>query len=349
MFETFFVKVFLPTVGHKRPILLVYDGHSTHVGCNIVEKAREVGITIMKIPPHISDNLQPLDLAVNKSFKDKWDPIFKTDDPKVCIAGFRKAGIFPFNSNAIPEEKFHPDQLAEWKKKQEHSSGLNETSTTPNISKTIESQLRATVDQPFSDFSYSKNQLTLLHQTEIWPGSNVVVANDPDPIWIPSLRSICLNYWNYANERTTTVQDHTTEVTPISYDRYASPSYITDMPQSSADFTFNLEMSQQNEHHQNNKILQPITCTATNFKRVTLDHDLFANNAKTASLKSSKVIIVDDRPVKSHITFEELLLRKIKAGAHSKQKRTKVAAGAEIITSEDVYKKQRNIEEKIKN
>lgn len=75
VFERFFEKVFLPTVGDKRPILLIYsyDGHATHVGLNMIEKAREAGITILKIPAHTSDNLQPLDLAVNKSFKDKWD------------------------------------------------------------------------------------------------------------------------------------------------------------------------------------------------------------------------------------------------------------------------------------
>lgn len=37
-------------------------------------------------------------------------------DPKVCVAGFRKAGNFPFTNNAVPEEKFRPVQLAEYKK-----------------------------------------------------------------------------------------------------------------------------------------------------------------------------------------------------------------------------------------
>lgn len=57
------------------------------------------------------------------------------------------------------------------------------------------------------------------------------------------------------------------------------------------------------------------------------------------------MIIVDDRLVNSNVTFEELLLQKIETGGHNKQERTKVASGGEIITSEDVYKKQKNIEE----
>ncbi|CAG4946555.1 unnamed protein product [Parnassius apollo] len=166
IFETHFDKVFLPTVGEKRPILLVYDGHSTHVGLNIIEKAREAGITILKLPPHTSDNLQPLDLAVNKSFKDKWDlalvkwqrlqvgqmlpkkdfskligHVWAQVDPSVCAAGFRKAGIFPFNNDAVSEHKFHPDQLAEWRKQTlERCTEVIETSIAPDIPKHRDNQ-----------------------------------------------------------------------------------------------------------------------------------------------------------------------------------------------------------------
>lgn len=87
----------------------------------------------------------------------------------------------------------------------------------------------------------------------------MVFANDHCKILVPSLRSICLNYWNYAIERTTAV-------------------CINDMSQSSTDFTLNQETSQQNEHQQNNKILQPITCNARKLKNVTLDHDIYAKN-----------------------------------------------------------------------
>lgn len=36
VFEAFIEKVFLKTVGPKRPILLIYDGHATHVGVNLI-------------------------------------------------------------------------------------------------------------------------------------------------------------------------------------------------------------------------------------------------------------------------------------------------------------------------
>lgn len=279
VFEKFFVKVFLPTVGLKRPILLVYDGHSTHVGINIIEKAREAGITIMKIPPHTSDNLQPLDLAVNKSFKDKWDQrlvkwqrlhvgqvlpkkefskligdVWAQVEPSVCVAGFRKGGIFPFNGNAVPEEKFHPSQLVEWKKQQEQSTGLKRIPASPDISKSLE--VRITYDQPFSGPSSSKNQFACLHQTEIQSGSDVVVTNDSGTTSIPSLQHICLNTWNlYAKECSIPKPDYAKN-NPAIYERCVSPSCITDMPQSSADITLNQGMSQQNVQQQNEKKIQ---------------------------------------------------------------------------------------------
>lgn len=36
VFEAFIEKVFFKTVGPKRPILLIYDGHATHVGVNLI-------------------------------------------------------------------------------------------------------------------------------------------------------------------------------------------------------------------------------------------------------------------------------------------------------------------------
>lgn len=57
----------------SEPSLLIYDGHSTHVQPAVLEIAKEHNITIIKLPPHSSHLLQPLDLAVFKAFKDKWD------------------------------------------------------------------------------------------------------------------------------------------------------------------------------------------------------------------------------------------------------------------------------------
>lgn len=54
----------------QRPVLIIYDGHSTYVGINLIEMMRTNNIVILKFPPHSIHLLQPLDLSVMKS---RWD------------------------------------------------------------------------------------------------------------------------------------------------------------------------------------------------------------------------------------------------------------------------------------
>lgn len=141
VFKNYFEKVLIPALGDERPVLVIYDGHSTHVSLDLVETALAKDITILKLPAHTSDQLQPLDVSVFKSFKQKWDQTVATwqrqnigqklpkslfsqflgetwinvsDD--VVISGFRKSGIFPFNSDVIPRENFSKEALERWEK-----------------------------------------------------------------------------------------------------------------------------------------------------------------------------------------------------------------------------------------
>lgn len=69
VFENFFTNTFLKCIGKERAVLLIYDGHSTHISFNLVLKAKNENITILKLAPHCSHLLQPLDLTVFKSVK----------------------------------------------------------------------------------------------------------------------------------------------------------------------------------------------------------------------------------------------------------------------------------------
>ncbi|KAJ8935808.1 hypothetical protein NQ318_023362 [Aromia moschata] len=78
VFTNYFLKTILRTIGEQRPVLITqtsvtYDGHSTHISLALIERAIQENITILKLPPHTSHLLQPLDLAVFKPFKTKWD------------------------------------------------------------------------------------------------------------------------------------------------------------------------------------------------------------------------------------------------------------------------------------
>lgn len=73
VFKNYFKNSFLKSTGSERPVLVIYDGHATHIGADVINLAVENDITILKLPPHTSHILQPLDLSVFKSPKTRWD------------------------------------------------------------------------------------------------------------------------------------------------------------------------------------------------------------------------------------------------------------------------------------
>ena len=60
---------FLLHVPPTRPVLLIQDGHSTHVSIELVELARENGVYLLCLPSHSSHVLQPLDVGIYKFLK----------------------------------------------------------------------------------------------------------------------------------------------------------------------------------------------------------------------------------------------------------------------------------------
>jgi len=103
----------------ERPLLLVFDGHLSHVSVNVILKAMDEDITILKFPPHVTDLLQPLDVTCFGPLKRDWEkmlnewcaafggtrPLRKQDfveklgqsweralTPENVRAGFRKTG-----------------------------------------------------------------------------------------------------------------------------------------------------------------------------------------------------------------------------------------------------------------
>ena len=55
------------------PLLLIYDGHSTHIYLRLINKARSEDVTLLKLPPQTSDKLQPLDKCCFRPLKVQWD------------------------------------------------------------------------------------------------------------------------------------------------------------------------------------------------------------------------------------------------------------------------------------
>ncbi len=120
----------------QRPLLVVCDGHRSHVTLAVIHLARAHNVTIIKFPSHTTQLLQPLDVAVFKSIKSAWDKalvkhqratrfriLSKAETvnllcsvwnvgtrPETILSGFRATGVFPPCRNKYPVSKFNPIQ-----------------------------------------------------------------------------------------------------------------------------------------------------------------------------------------------------------------------------------------------
>ncbi len=119
---------FLKYAVPSRPLLLLLDGHSSHYDPVSVELAKEEDVIIFCLPPHTTQDSQPLDCTVFGPLKRHWSDVchnFQQRNPGVVVsklnfsslfsqawlkaltpanivAGFRKCGVYPFNRNVIP-------------------------------------------------------------------------------------------------------------------------------------------------------------------------------------------------------------------------------------------------------
>lgn len=116
----FFIKNIVPT----RPVLLIQDGHGSHISIELIELAKSNVIYLLCLPAHCTHILQPLDVGLFKPFTsyfskactrylasnpscvvtadklsslvaDAWVNAFT---PINIMGGFKKTGIYPFNN-----------------------------------------------------------------------------------------------------------------------------------------------------------------------------------------------------------------------------------------------------------
>ena len=133
-FEWF--KLFVQAISPIRPVLLILDGHTSHITINVIEFARANEIHLLCLPSHTSHVLQPLDVGVFKSFKSFFSKVCTqymaknpgrviTEDilsflvgnalaqshtPINIFSGFKKAGIYPFNPGEVSDRQLAPSK-----------------------------------------------------------------------------------------------------------------------------------------------------------------------------------------------------------------------------------------------
>ena len=125
-----FIKVFPPA----RPVLLIEDGHGSHISIELIELARANEVYLLCLPAHTTHILQPLDVGVFKSFKTFFSKachkyltkhpgrVITADviaslivevwpqsmTPLNIMGGFRKCGIYPLNPGAVTDRQLAP-------------------------------------------------------------------------------------------------------------------------------------------------------------------------------------------------------------------------------------------------
>ncbi|KAL4226892.1 hypothetical protein ACF0H5_014870 [Mactra antiquata] len=118
---------YLPERSIDNPVLLLYDGHRSHININLINWARSENLILFILPAHTSHDLQPLDIGCfgpferifnkvsHKFMRDNCGQVItrynicqlgctaylKAMSPDNLISSFRKAGIFPFNPDAV--------------------------------------------------------------------------------------------------------------------------------------------------------------------------------------------------------------------------------------------------------
>ena len=75
-----------------KPILLIWDGHGSHCTSVLLLKAHEHNILILRLPPHCTHKLQPLDVGVfgplQAKFADRTDEFVGKHHCGICKSDF---------------------------------------------------------------------------------------------------------------------------------------------------------------------------------------------------------------------------------------------------------------------
>jgi hypothetical protein len=131
------LKWFAQNIPPIRPVVLIQDGHGSHISIDVIEFAQKDNIHILCLPAHTTHILQPLDVGVFKSFKSNFSKactryiashpgrVITSDVLASLVAeawpssftqlnvmsGFRKCGLFPFNPSSVNDRQTAPSKV----------------------------------------------------------------------------------------------------------------------------------------------------------------------------------------------------------------------------------------------
>ena len=189
-------KFFLASIPPARPVLLIMDGHGTHMSIELIELARANDVHLLCLPSHTTHILQPLDMGVFKSFKSNFSKacskylaahpgrVITSDklaslvaeawpfslSPLNIMSGFKKTGIYPLNRSEVTDRQIVSSKLfqqSQTKSIQDGSASDNPTNNSLFLPDKVELyQKRYEEGYDLDDPSY-KAWLKINHPTEV--------------------------------------------------------------------------------------------------------------------------------------------------------------------------------------
>ena len=177
LFMVWIKKIFLKYAVPQRPVLLLIDGHKSHINIDVIDLCRSNNVILYCLPPHTTHALQPLDVAVFKPLKDYYSkavralsfskknfvvsrrefskvikgPLDRAFSIPNIKSGFAKCGIFPFNPDAVPKHKMGPSSLHRGSLSSTDSSSessISCPSSVPNLSSHSSSSPESSIPSP---------------------------------------------------------------------------------------------------------------------------------------------------------------------------------------------------------
>ena len=173
-------KWFLQNISPARPVLLVQDGHGSHISIELIELACSNNVHLLCLPAHTTHVLQPLDVGVFKSFKSNFSKacskylaaypgrVITTDKLAFLVAeawpdsftavnimsGFKKCGVYPLNPGVVTDRQTAPSK-ALYQKKTEGAEVSPTSSSPPLFSPEKEALYKERFDEKYDIFDDS--------------------------------------------------------------------------------------------------------------------------------------------------------------------------------------------------
>ena len=214
LFITWFKKIFLNFSVAQRPLLLLIDGHKSHMGLDLVDLCRKNNVILFCLPPHTTHALQPLDVSVFQSLKDhfsksvrsitftkKFFIVTKCDFARIIKspfervfsipnvkAGFAKCGIYPFNRDAVPVNKMIPSTLHDSPLSVSSGSSSDLVTSSLSVSSSSLSSCSATSITTMS-VSSTFNSISVVDSVNVSP-SVVPMSSTPSVVPVSSTPSV---------------------------------------------------------------------------------------------------------------------------------------------------------------